>query len=40
MNPKVSIIVPSLNSIDYIKECIESILKQTLKDIEILCVDA
>ncbi|MBZ7965080.1 glycosyltransferase family 2 protein, partial [Campylobacter sp. 2457A] len=40
MNPKISIIVPSLNSLDYIKECIESILNQTLKDIEILCIDA
>ncbi|MBK1963774.1 glycosyltransferase family 2 protein [Campylobacter novaezeelandiae] len=38
--PKVSIIVPSLNSIAYIKECIDSILNQTLKDIEILCIDA
>ncbi|EOI0504379.1 glycosyltransferase family 2 protein [Campylobacter coli] len=38
--PKVSIIVPSLNSISYIRECIDSILNQTLKDIEILCIDA
>ncbi|EAL0605552.1 TPA: glycosyltransferase family 2 protein [Campylobacter jejuni] len=38
--PKVSVIVPSLNSIKYIHECIDSILKQTLKDIEIICVDA
>ncbi len=33
--PKVSIVVPSLNSISYIRECIDSILNQTLKDIEI-----
>ncbi|EAH4913761.1 glycosyltransferase family 2 protein [Campylobacter coli] len=39
-NPKISIVVPSLNSIKYIHECIDSILKQTLKDIEIICVDA
>ncbi|HEF3808818.1 TPA: glycosyltransferase family 2 protein [Campylobacter jejuni] len=39
-NPKISIVVPSLNSIEYIHECIDSILKQTLKDIEIICVDA
>ncbi|ECL1842110.1 glycosyltransferase, partial [Campylobacter jejuni] len=38
--PKVSIVVPSLNSISYIRECIDSILNQTLKDIEILCIDA
>ncbi|EOI2037283.1 glycosyltransferase family 2 protein, partial [Campylobacter coli] len=39
-NPKVSVVVPSLNSIKYIHECIDSILNQTLKDIEIICVDA
>lgn len=37
--PKVSVILPSLNVIPYIKECIESVIKQTLKDIEIICVD-
>ena len=39
-NPKVSVIMPSLNVAAYIKECIESVMKQTLKDIEIICVDA
>lgn len=39
-NPLISVIVPSLNSQDYIEECICSILKQTLKDIEVLCIDA
>ncbi|HED5353626.1 TPA: glycosyltransferase family 2 protein [Campylobacter jejuni] len=39
-NPKVSIVVPSLNSIKYIHECVDSILNQTLKDIEVICVDA
>ena len=38
--PKVSIVIPSLNSVEYIKECIDSVLNQTLKDIEIICVDA
>ncbi len=38
--PKVSIIVPSLNSIKYIHECIDSISNQTLKEIEIICIDA
>ncbi len=32
--------MPSLNVAEYIKECIESVLNQTLKDIEIICVDA
>lgn len=39
-NPKISIIIPILNAKDYIKECLESVLNQSLKDIEILCVDA
>ena len=40
MNPKVSIVIPSLNSIAYIQECLESVCNQSLRDIEILCVDA
>lgn len=38
--PKVSIIMPSLNVADYIKQCIESVTSQTLEDIEIICIDA
>ena len=38
--PKVTIIMPSLNVIKYIRPCMESVLKQTLKDIEILAIDA
>lgn len=38
--PKVSVVMPSLNVALYIRECIESVLNQTLKDIEIICVDA
>lgn len=38
--PKVSIIMPSLNVAKYILECMESVLKQTLQDIEVICVDA
>ena len=37
---KVSIILPSLNVNDYIDECMQSVLNQTLADIEIICVDA
>ncbi|EAJ8384318.1 glycosyltransferase family 2 protein [Campylobacter jejuni] len=39
-NFKISIIIPSLNSITYVCECVDSVLNQTLKDIEIICVDA
>lgn len=38
--PKISIIMPSLNVAPYIRECLESVLSQTLQDIEILCIDA
>lgn len=37
---KVSVILPSLNVANYIRECIESALNQTLYEIEIICVDA
>lgn len=38
--PKVSIIMPSLNVEKYIRECIESVINQTLEDIEIIVIDA
>lgn len=38
-NYKVSVIVPIYNGIKYLQECIESIIHQTLTDIEIICVD-
>lgn len=37
---KISIVMPSLNVASFIKECIESVIQQTLSDIEIICVDA
>lgn len=39
MNIKVSVIVPVYNTEAYLEECIESLLKQTLKEIQILIVD-
>lgn len=38
-SPLISIIIPAYNMEKYIEECIESILNQTLKDIEIICID-
>ena len=38
--PLISIIMPSLNVSEFIRECIESVINQTLEDIEIICVDA
>jgi len=37
---KITVIMPSYNVASYIRECIQSVVNQTLKDIEILCVDA
>ncbi len=37
---KVSVIMPSLNVAPFMRECLESVSKQTLKEIEIICVDA
>ena len=37
--PKVSVIIPVYNVEKYLGECLDSILGQTLKDIEVLCVD-
>ena len=39
MNPKVSIIIPVYNSEKYIKRCIDSVLKQTFKDYEVILID-
>ena len=39
MNETISIIVPIYNCADYIEKCVESILKQTYNNIEILLVD-
>jgi glycosyltransferase involved in cell wall biosynthesis len=36
---KVSVVMPVLNTAAYIRECMESLVNQRLKEIEILCVD-
>lgn len=38
-NIKISIIVPIYNAEKYLNQCLESIKKQTLKEIEVICVD-
>ena len=37
--PKVSIVIPVCNVRSYVKECVESVINQTLQDIEIICID-
>ena len=36
---KVSVIVPVYNVQKYVEQCIKSLLEQTLRDIEIICID-
>ena len=36
---KVSIIIPTYNVEEYLEECMDSVVRQTLKDIEIVCVN-
>ena len=36
---KVSVIVPVYNVESYLEECLESFINQTLKDIEIICIN-
>ena len=37
--PKVSVIVPVFNKRGFLESCLDSIQKQSLPDIEIVCVD-
>jgi len=37
--PKISVIIPSYNSEEYLKKAVESVINQTLKELEIILVD-
>lgn len=37
--PKISVIVPVYNSEQYLRECLDSIISQSLTEIEVICVD-
>lgn len=39
LSPKVSVVIPVYNSVVFLRECLDSVLGQTLKDIEVICVD-
>lgn len=37
--PKVSVVLPCYNGEDYLNRCIDSILNQTLRELEVICID-
>ena len=37
--PKISVIVPIYNVEKYLQQCLDSILVQSLQDLEIICID-
>ena len=38
--PKISVVIPVFNGVKYFNECMDSVVNQTLKDLEIIVVDA
>lgn len=39
MNPKLSIIIPIYNTEKYLSKCLDSVINQSFKDFEIICID-
>ena len=37
--PKVSVIIPVYNMEKYLDQCLDTVVNQTLREIEIICVD-
>ncbi len=38
-NPKISVIIPVYNVEQYLRECLDSVVNQTFRDLEIICVN-
>ena len=39
MMPLISVIIPVYNVEKYLRECLESVINQTYKNLEIICVN-
>ena len=37
--PKISVVIPVYNTEEYLEQCLDSVLGQTLQDVEVICVD-
>ena len=37
--PKVTVVIPVFNTEKYLAQCLDSVINQTLRDIEIICID-
>ena len=37
--PKISVIIPVYNTAKFLRQCLDSVVTQTLHDIEIICID-
>ena len=38
-NPKISLIIPVYNVEKYLRKCLDSVVNQTMRDIEIICIN-
>ena len=37
--PAISVLIPAYNVQDYVRQCLDSVISQTLKNVEVICID-
>ena len=37
--PKISVVIPVYNTSKYLRQCLDSLISQTLQDFEVICVN-